>query len=132
MKSSERTRSPFDDSAIDRLRRMGLAASDGSVERDTMAVFSCIFAGQFYDDLCDYYQDDSTALKTALTTLADSADASDSHGKFLLICLQYDSIYRDLPDPIWWLSGSPDFAERFADGFLAHLKRLAESGEVRS
>ena len=47
--------------------------------------------------------------------------------KFLLICLQYDSIYRSLPDPVWWISGSPDFAELFAEDFLAHLKRLAEN-----
>jgi hypothetical protein len=47
--------------------------------------------------------------------------------KFLLICLQYDSIYRDLPDPVWWISGSPDFAALFAEGFLAHLKQLAEN-----
>lgn len=127
MQNNERARSPFASSAIDRLRRMGLAAADGSVERDAMAVFSCIFAGQFYDDLCDYYQADPAALKAALTTLADSADTGDPHGKFLLICLQYDSIYRTLPDPVWWLSGSPAFAELFADGFLAHLKRLNEA-----
>ena len=130
MKSNEHPRSPFDGSAIDRLRRMGLAASDGCVERDAMAVFSCIFAGQFYDDLRDYYQDDPAAFRSALTALTDGADTGDPHGKFLMICLQYDSIYRALPDPVWWLSGSPAFAEAFADGFLAHLKRLNESGEV--
>lgn len=130
MRSNQRTRSPFDSSAIGRLRRMGLAA-DGSVERDAMAVFSNIFAGQFYDDLCDYYQDDCAAIQSALAPLVDGADTGDSHGKFLMICLQYDSIYRTLPDPVWWLSGSPAFAEPFADGFLAHLKRLRE-GEVKA
>ena len=79
MRSNRPTHSPFDGAALDRLRRMGLAAADESVERDAMAVFCCIFAGQFYDD------------------------------------------------PVWWLSGSPAFAEAFADGFLAHLKRLNES-----
>lgn len=127
MRSNRLTRSPFDSAAIDRLRRMGLAAADGSVERDAMAVFCNIFAGQFYDDLCDYHQDDTAAVKAAITPLVDSADTGDPHGKFLMICLQYDSIYRTLPDPIWWLSGSPVFAETFADGFLAHLKRLNET-----
>ena len=28
-----------------------------------MAAFCCIFAGQFYDDLCDYHQDDAQAVK---------------------------------------------------------------------
>ena len=130
MKSDRPTHSPFDSSAIDRLRRMGLASSDGSVDRDAMAVFCCIFAGQFYDDLREYYQDDPKAAKATLTHLVDGADTGDPHGKFLMICLQYDSIYRALPDPIWWLSGSPAFAEAFADGFLAHLKRLSECEEV--
>ena len=130
MRSDRPTHSPFDGSAIDRLRRMGLALSDGTVDRDAMAVFCCIFAGQFYDDLRDYHQDDPETVKTTLTHLVDGADTGDPHGKFLMICLQYDSIYRTLPDPVWWLSGSPTFAEAFADGFLAHLKRLNEHEEV--
>ena len=130
MRSDRPTHSPFDGSAIDRLRRMGLALSDGTVDRDAMAVFCCIFAGQFYDDLRDYHQDDPETVKAALTHLVDGADTGDPHGKFLMICLQYDSIYRALPDPVWWLSGSPAFAEAFADGFLAHLKRLNEHEEV--
>lgn len=126
MRNEQASRSPFDSSALDRLRRMGLASSDGSVDQDAMTVFCCIFAGQFYDDLCDYHQDDPAAVKSAITPLTDGADTGDPHGKFLMICLQYDSIYRTLPDPVWWLSGSPAFAEAFADGFLAHLKRLNE------
>ena len=126
MRNEQTSHSPFDSSALQRLRRMGLAAADGSVEQDAMAVFCCIFAGQFYDDLCDYHQDNPAAVNAAITPLVDGADTGDPHGKFLMICLQYDSIYRTLPDPVWWLSGSPAFAEAFADGFLAHLKRLNE------
>lgn len=131
MRNNRPTRSPFDSSALDRLRRMGLAAADGTVDQDAMAVFCCIFAGQFYDDLCDYHQDDPAAVNAAIIPLTDSADTGDPHGKFLMICLQYDSIYRTLPDPVWWLSGSPAFAEAFADGFLAHLKRLNKGGVPR-
>ena len=126
MRNNRPAPSPFDSSALDRLRRMGLATAEGTVERDAMAVFCNIFAGQFYDDLCDYYQDDPAEVRAALAPLLDGADTGDPHGKFLMICLQYDSIYRTLPDPIWWLSGSPAFAEFFADGFLAHLARLGE------
>ena len=53
----QRPHSPFDDTAIERLRRMGLADADGRADRDVMTIFACIFAGQFYDDLCDYCQD---------------------------------------------------------------------------
>ena len=44
--------------------------------------------------------------------------------KFLLVCLQYDAIYRTLPDPVWWISGNPAAAELFAEGFIARLKQL--------
>ena len=124
----QRPHSPFDDTAIERLRRMGLADADGRADRDVMTVFACIFAGQFYDDLCDYYQD-YTDVQELLTQMFDTAETADPRQKFLLICLQYDSMFRDLPDPVWWISGQPEFAELFADGFLAHLKMLEEAKE---
>ena len=105
---------------------MGLTTEDGSPERDAIAVFAAIFAGQFFDDLCDYYQDYENVQET-ITQIFHTAEQADPKQKFLLICLQYDSIYRSLPDPVWWISGSPAFAELFAEDFLAHLKRLAEN-----
>ena len=128
MNNYQRTHSPFEDSASERLRRMGLTAADGSPERDAMAVFSSIFAGQFFDDLCDYCQDFEN-VQAIIDQIFHTAEQADPKQKFLLICLQYDSIYRTLPDPVWWISGSPSpaFAELFAEGFLAHLKRLAET-----
>jgi len=120
-----RWHSPFDDSARVRLRRMGLTAADGSPDKEAMAVFSAIFAGQFFDDLCDFYQEWKDVQETIVQILH-QAEQADSKQKFLLICLQYDSIYRALPDPVWWISGSLDFAELFADGFLAHLERLSQ------
>lgn len=48
-----RPRSPFDASAAERLRRMGLASSGGQPDPDVMSVFSRIFAGQFYYQLPD-------------------------------------------------------------------------------
>ena len=97
-----RPHSPFDSGAIDRLRRMDLLTADGQADRDAMLIFSHIFAGQLF---------------------AASEQAS-PHQKFLLICLQYDAMFRDLPDPIWWISGNPTLSELFADGFLAHLRQL--------
>ena len=126
MTNDQRPHSPFEDSAIERLRRMGLTTEDGSPERDAMTVFGSIFAGQFFDDLCDYYQDDEQ-VREVVTQFFQTAEQADSRQKFLLICLQYDGIYRNLPDPVWWISGSPDFAALFAEDFLAHLKRLAET-----
>lgn len=124
----QRPRSPFDDSALERLRRMGLADADGRAIRDVMTIFARIFAGQFYDDLCDYYQDYAD-VRDLLTHLFDAAETAESKQKFLLICLQYDGMFRDLPDPVWWISGQPEFAELFADGFLAHLKILDDESK---
>ena len=126
MNEYQRPHSPFEDSAAQRLRRMGLTAPDGSPERDAMAVFSTIFAGQFFDNLCDHYQDYKSVQET-VAQIVHTAEQADPRQKFFLICLQYDSIYRSLPDPVWCISGSPAFAELFAEDFLAHLERLAET-----
>lgn len=91
----QRPRSPFDDSAPERLRRMGLADADGRADRDVMAAFARIFAGQFYDDLCDYYQDYAD-VQELLTQLFDTAENAEPKQKFLLICLQYDGMFREL------------------------------------
>ena len=116
----QRPHSPFDDTAIERLRRMGLVTAEVRPDRDVMNIFSMIFADQFYDDLCDYYQD-YTDVQELLAQIFDVAENADPKQKFLLICLQYDGMFRDLPAPIWWISGQPEFAELCADGFLSHL-----------
>lgn len=123
MYEGRRAQSPFDDSAGDRLRRMGLANAEGKPDRDAIAVCSCIFAGQFFDDLCDYFESYED-VRELITGLSESAENAAGKQKFLLVCLQYDAIYRTLPDPVWWISGNPAVAERFAEGFIAHLKQL--------
>ncbi len=126
MYEGRRAQSPFDDSAADRLRRMGLTDENGNPDRDAVAVCACVFAGQFFDDLCDYFEsyDD---VRELIANLSETAETAEGKRKFLLVCLQYDSIYRSLPDPVWWISGSPVIAELFADGFLAHLKQLDQN-----
>lgn len=126
MYEGRRAQSPFDDSAADRLRRMGLADENGNPDRDAVAVCSCIFAGQFFDDLCDYFES-YDGVRELITELSEAAETAEGKRKFLLVCLQYDSIYRTLPDPVWWISGNPIIAELFADGFLAHLIQLDQN-----
>ena len=48
---------PFDSSASARLERMGILRPDGQVNVETMRTFVQIFAGLFFDDLCDFYSD---------------------------------------------------------------------------
>ena len=127
--SLKRTRatSPFDDSAVERHRRMGLLLADGKPNREAMAVLCCIFAGLLFDDMCDFYQDYEN-VATALQRLLESAENATVKKKFLLICLQYDGIRHQLPEPVWWISGNPELTEIFTNGFLASLKRLLEGG----
>lgn len=120
-----RPHSPFDSGALERLRRMGLLTADGQADRDAVLIFSHIFAGQLYDDLQDYYQDGED-VRELLSQLFAASEQASPHQKFLLICLQYDAMFHDLSDPVWWLSGNPALSELFADGFLAHLRRLEE------
>ncbi len=118
-----RPHSPFDSGAADRQRRMGLLDAGGQPDREAMLILSHVFAGQLYDDLSDYYQDAET-VRELLSQLFSASEPASPHQKFLLICLQYDAMFRDLPDPIWWISGNPTLSELFADGFLAHLRQL--------
>ncbi len=126
MYEGRRAQSPFDDSAADRLRRMSLIDENDHPDRDAIAVCSCIFAGQFFDDLCDYFESYED-VRDLISGLSESAEEAAGKQKFLLVCLQYDSIYRTLPDPVWWISGNPAAAELFAEGFVAHLKQLDQN-----
>ncbi len=126
MYEGRRAQSPFDDSAADRLRRMGLANEKGAPDLEAVAVCACMFAGQFFDDLCDHLES-YEEVRTLITELSETAENVEGKRKFLLICLRYDAAGLPLPDPVWWISGSPGTAERFADGFLAHLRRLAQN-----
>ncbi|WP_024722991.1 hypothetical protein [Flavonifractor plautii] len=125
-----RALSPFDDSATERRRRMGLVSETGEPDQNSIEVLSHVFAAQYFDDLCDFCQsiDD---VQAALTPFIDAAEKAEPKQRFLLMCLQYDAIYRALPEPVWWISGAPDLAALFSAGFVSHLRRLAEK-EVES
>lgn len=125
---SQRLHSPSDNSTPERLRRIGLADADGQTDRDALTAFARIFAVQFYDDLCDDYQEYAD-VQERLAKLFDAAESAGPKQKFLLICLQYDSMIRYMPDMFWWINSQPELAELFADGFLARLKRLEEESK---
>lgn len=123
--SRHRAHSPFDDSAIERLRRMGLLLEDGGPDQEAVAVLARVYAGQFFDDLCDFCQD-MAAVQGTLGRFVADAERQEARKKFLLLCLQYDAIYRPLPDPVWWLSGNLELADLFSAGFVAHLQQFLE------
>ena len=126
-----RAHNPFDDGAGERLHRMGLLSAEGSAEKTSVSTLSCVFAGLLFDDLCDACQD-YAAVRAELRQLFEAAARSEPRQQFLLICLQYDRISQTLPDPIWWISGTPCLAGDFAAFFIAHLKKLLSDKEVIS
>lgn len=114
---------PFDGSAEARLSHMGLLDQSGQVEAQSMEVFTCIFAGLFFDDLCDFY-DDRDKLVTIYHTFQELAEKQDHQHMLLLLSLQYDYLRKPLPDPVWWLSGHSEAVKIFMSGFLGLLGSL--------
>lgn len=116
---------PFDSSTNARLERMGILQPDGEVNTETMRGLIQIFAGLFCDDLCDFYSDqESIAAVTA--AFSELAARKDCQNIYLLISLQYDTIRKPLPDPIWWLAGCAPALSLFCLGFVERLLELTE------
>lgn len=122
--------SPFDDGAAERLCRMGLLDQNGEPVSEAVSVLALVYSGLLYDDLCDFYQDFNDVLDV-LQRLLTATEQADSRQQFLLICLQYDGIFRALPDPIWWISGNEVVCSRFTDHFLRHIRELANISKER-
>lgn len=119
---------PFDGSADARLRRMGLLTGDGEVDGTAMEVFAHVYAASLFDDLRDAFED-RQELSRALSAFRKLAEHQEPKSIFLLISLQYDSLRKPLPDPVWWLAGHVPALSRFSLGFAAYLLQLAENME---
>lgn len=117
---------PFDSSTGARLERMGILRPDGEVNVEVMRAFVQIFGGLFFDDLCDFYSDQGevSAVTAAFSELAARKDCQNI---YLLISLQYDTIRKPLPDPIWWLAGCAPGLSLFCLGFVERLLELSEN-----
>lgn len=114
---------PFDGSAEARLTHMGLLDQDGRIVPQNMNAFTHIFAGLFFDDLCDFY-DDRDKLEAIYRTFQELAEKEDHQHMLLLLSLQYDYLRKPLPDPVWWLSGHCEAVKSFMSGFLGLLGDL--------
>lgn len=115
---------PFDGSANARLRRMGLLTGAGEVDEAAMEAFTHVYAAS----LCDAFEDPRELSRT-LAAFRELAERQEPKSIFLLISLQYDTLRKPLPDPVWWLAGNVPAVSRFSLGFAAYLLRLAEDME---
>ena len=124
-----RVPNPFDDSANIRLGRMGLFDVDGNIDSGVMCVFSRVFAGLFFDDLCDFYDNpkDLTVIYNALSALYEKGNFQHM---LLLISIQYDYIRKPLPDPVWWLAGNTAAVNAFMVLFIKRLKALMTESKL--
>lgn len=123
-----RVSDPFDGSAQVRLLRMGIIDKNGQLDREVMSAFAGIFAGLFFDDLCDYY-DDAEDLLEIYGMFRAFYSKQDYQHMYLLISIQYDSIRKPLPDPVWWLAGNHAAVKEYMTLFMEHYKHfMAEAG----
>ena len=126
-----RTVSPFDAEAEERLHHMGFLDSDGKVVTSTIDIFARAYAGMFFDDLCDYSDADGGMLST-VSKLAQLREKEEPRQVFLGICFAYDEMRRPFPDLIWWISGNkeiiPVFVPRFVDNLKNILKQIQNKG----
>ncbi len=122
-----RPHDPFDDSAAERHRRMGLLTADSRADNAAMKVFSQIYAGLFYDSLCDF----SGSFETVRTVCSRLLELSGEEPRRVLLALsmQYDTMRRALPEPVWWIAGSKVLLPVFASGFLEDLRVLLQESE---
>lgn len=119
---------PFDSSTTARLKRMGILRPDGEANVETMKVLVHVFAGLFFDDLCDFYSDQEQ-LAAVTAAFSELAERKDCQNIYLLISLQYDTVRKPLPDPIWWLAGCAPALSLFCLGFVERLLSLLNDPE---
>jgi len=118
--------SPFDDSAKARQYRMGLISIDGAPDNNAIAVLAHVYAGLFYDNLCDYFED-MEHTENICSRLSEMRKSVSSQKLLLAICMQYDMMQKQLPEPIWWIVGNSALVELFAGEFLDCLRTLQKA-----
>lgn len=119
---------PFDDSAIMRLRRMGLLMPDGTPDERMIQPLACVSAGLYYDQLCDSVESYESAAGVCRHIISEEAQNRPRQA-LLALSMSYDAMRRGLPDPIWWLSGSKDIIPIFMHAFAAHLSDILQKNE---
>lgn len=123
----KRISSPFDDSVIERQRRMGLINKEGVVDENVVAIAGGIYAGMFFDNLCDTYES-YEEVKVICRQLLDGKARISAKQMLILISLQYDAMRKPLPELMWWISGSAQILPIFITAFTSRLERLMDPG----
>jgi hypothetical protein len=103
---------------------MGILNRDGTVNNNVMPVFAGIFAGLFFDDLRDRFNDDIDCIQFVFDLFKQYCESGDYQQMFLYLAIQYDEIRKQLPDPVWLLAGNKEAVKSFMPLFMARLESL--------
>lgn len=122
---TRRPQDPFDDSAAERQKRMGLLTDDSKADMDALAAFSRLYAGLFFDNLCDICASPE-AVTAACRHLSETFVQAGHRRALLELCTLYDNMRRPLPEPIWWIVGSDVLLPPFMKHFTIRLFKLAD------
>lgn len=129
MNLTPRAASPFDDSAMERHRRMGLIAADETVNSAAVTALAHAHAGLFFDALCDSYAEYKT-VSSICASLIELAKEFPPQRVLLALCAEYDAMHRSIPEAIWWISGSAELVPPFVEQLLQWLEILMKETEV--
>ena len=121
------TARPMDGPLLSRLYQMGIVKRDGEINVENRRLFTRIYAAQFYYNLCDSYA--KSTVGTVLASFDELSGRKDYKGIYLFLSLQYDQLRKPLPDPVWWLMGSPKALKIFSIGFVESLTEVFREEE---
>ncbi len=127
--SRRRISDPFDDSVIERQKRMGLLFENGEVNNTAITIISRVQSGLFWDNLSDNFTE-ICKVKSACDSIIQTAKNFDTRRTLLELCSWYDTIRRPLPETIWWIVGNDDLLAPFIEGFVICLSEILERLEV--
>lgn len=113
---------PMNGPLLSRLYQMGIVKRDGEINIENMRLFTRIYAAQFYYNLCDSYT--KSTVGAVLASFDELLGRKDYKGIYLFLSLQYDQLRKTLPDPVWWLMGSPNALKIFSIGFVESLTEV--------
>ena len=123
--TARKATSPFDASATERQRRMGLLHGDGKANVQGIKIIARAHAGMFFDELCEHGDIEGGMLLT-VTRLSKMQGIAEPRQIFLTICMAYDEMRLPLPDLIWWISGSGELVSLFVKSFVDSLKTILQ------
>lgn len=114
---------PFDDSALARIKRMGLLLESGDPDLAAVGAMARVYAALYFDALCDRCQEEKQ-VRVICEEMIGQRDPDRYKQLFLSICAHHDYIHLGLPEPIWRIAGTEAVVKPFSLEFVRCLERF--------